>query len=187
MRRLIVMTLVGLLFVGAAGCGGDKKSSDDDVSAATTTTEDSGGSDKADDAGKSDASSSDSSNNSGISAAAFTKSDCTEAIQAVSAAYSVAGLAMSGQTDQIDKTQKEFDAFAKKAPSAIRDDIQTVQDAYGEFGRVISESGWKPSDGAPPKEVLDKIEAASNKLDSDEVKTANTNIESWLHDQCGDS
>jgi hypothetical protein len=187
MRRLIVMMLVALLFVGIAGCGGDKKSSDDDVSAATTTTEDSG-SDKADDAEKSDASSSDSSNSSGISAAAaFTKSDCTEAIQAVSAAYSVAGLAMSGQTAEIEKTQKEFDTFAKKAPSEIRDDIQTVQDAYGEFGRVISESGWKPSDGAPPKAVLDKIEAASNKLDSDEVKTANSHIESWLNDQCGQS
>lgn len=186
MRRLLVVLGVGLLLVGG-GCGGgddDSKSTDDAKAAssdsktsddedATTTTEDDSESDG---------------DTSGSGAmAAFTANDCMQAVQAISAAYSSVGLAMAGQTDGIEKTQKEFDDLAKKAPDELRDDLDTLRDAYAEFGRILRESGWKPDGKMPPKEVVDALEEASNKLDSDEVKAANEHVQSWFDDQCDQS
>ena len=192
MRRLLAVLGVGLLLLGGGCGGGDDEAKTDDAQAAAASdsksSDDSGDDEDATTTTEEDSESDGDSSASGSGAmAAFTANDCIQAVQAISAAYSSVGLAMAGQTDDLEKTQKEFDALAKKAPDELRDDLDTLRDAYAEFGRVLQESGWKPDGKMPPKEVVDALEEASNKLDSDEVKAANDHVSSWFDDQCDQS
>ncbi len=193
MRRLIVLLLCGLLFVGYAGCGGgdDDESTDDAVQARSSSDDDdSDAKDEASDDDESDADDSDDAKDDDDSSGkatvgAFTSADCVRAVQAISAAFGMAGLAMSGQTDEIDKAEKDLSDLADKAPKDIRADIETLHDAYGEYGRIIRASGWKPEDGAPPQSVIDDLEEAGKNLESDDVKAANEHVDTWFKEECG--
>lgn len=176
MRRLFVVMLVGVLLTG---CGGGEDSESESPEAAVPAADD------GEDPGDEEAEDDDTADASGAGAGVFTSADCLQAVQAISAAYAAAGLAMSGQTDEIEKTQKEFDALAEKAPRDIRSDIETLREAYGEYGRIIEESGWKPGSTPPPQSVMDDFEEASARLDSDEVKAANDKVEAWFEAECG--
>jgi hypothetical protein len=177
MRRLCVVMLVGMLLTGCGG-GGDSESPEEAVRTADDGEGSSGDGD--DDSGDND-----SSDSADAGVGVFTTADCMRAVQALSAAYGAAGLAMSGQTAEIEKTQKEFDALAAKAPREIRSDIETLREAYGEYGRIIEDSGWKPGSTPPPQSVMDEFEEAAARLDSAEVKTANENVGAWFEEECG--
>jgi hypothetical protein len=172
---MIVVLLVGLSLV-AAGCGGgddDDAASSDDAEAAATSedSDDDSGADASDDV---------------AAAALFTSTDCVRAVQAFSAAVSAVGLAMSGQTEEIEKTTREMDEFAKKAPREIRDEIETLRDAYGEYAQVIEDSGWDPAKGeTPPQSVIDALNEASAALESDEVRGAQERLDAWFASECG--
>src|SRR3982750_1968825 len=107
MRRSIVLLVCALLFVGFVSCGGDgnAKDSSDGVQASSND-------DKAPNKDDSDSSTTtaDDEHDKSTSAAvaAFTSQDCVQALQAISAAYGAAGLAMAGQTDAIDKSEKDL-------------------------------------------------------------------------------
>jgi hypothetical protein len=95
------------------------------------------------------------------------------------------GLAMAGQTDEIEKQTKEMDALADKAPSDVRDDLQTIRDAYADCGTIIRDSGWDPKSGkAPPQAVVEKLDEASKKLDSGEVKAAQERVDASFDEEC---
>ena len=175
-RRLLVVLLVAMSLL-AAGCGGD-----DD--AETVQTGDTSG--KGTDSG--DGGNSDGGTDGGVGerlAAPFTSAECLQAVQAMAAAASAAGLAVSGQTDQVEKTTRELAALAEKAPSEIRDDIETFTSAYSKYSQIISESGWNPTSGTPPPQpVLDALEAASQELQSTELMEAQERLEAWFKEEC---
>lgn len=178
-RRLLVVLLVAMSLL-AAGCGGDDNDAADNVQTGDTSESgtDSGDGGSGDDGGT------DGGVDSGL-AAAFSSAECLQAAQAMAAAASVAGLAVSGQTEQVEKTTREFAALAEKAPSEVRDDIEIFSEAYSKYGQIISESGWNPTSGTPPPQsVIDALEAASKELESTEVMEAQQRLQAWFQAEC---
>lgn len=182
MRRRVLAVLVIAMAVLASACGGDDKkdsASSDKVQAGDSSSgTDSGDGGSADDGGT----------DGGVTngaAALFSSAECIQAAQAMAAAASAAGLAVSGQTEQIEKNSREFAALAAKAPSEIRDDIETFASAYNKYGQIISESGWNPASGSPPPQsVLDALAKASEELQTSDVQDAQKRLEAWFKDEC---
>jgi hypothetical protein len=177
MRRwLAVFLVVSAVLFGA--CGGGKDEPDDEGVKASTSSDDDADDESSDE-------DSDDRDDRATAAGLFTSSDGLDAVPAMSAAVSAAGLAMAGQTDEIEKTAKQMDEFADKAPDAVKDDIQILRDAYGDYGEIIRKSGWKP-DGRtpPPQSVIDQLEEAGKKLESDEVKGAQERLDAFFAEEC---
>jgi hypothetical protein len=157
---LALLALVALAFVG---CGGDD---DDDAvgSGSGTTISDDDLEDAADAAG--------------------VDKECLAGVQAYSAFAASGSAAYTGGTD-LEKSVDAFEAYAKKAPEAIRDDMKVLADAYSGWFQAIADSGWDPSSGKQPTpEQAQALSEAGAELDDEAVTTASNNVSSYFDEHC---
>src|SRR3954469_14003430 len=174
---IAAMVALGALMLVAAGCGGKKKADATtveqtqaaDTTAATTeatTTEET----------DTDSTSTESSGDS--------TGDCQEFSKAISDVGTEFSQALSGtgNTD-ISKAAGAFDEMAQKAPAEIKDDFQTIDDAFQKMADALQGvdlSGGKTPDAA----TLQKLQKLGTEIDQAKLTAAQTNISQWVTANC---
>ncbi|MCX7621890.1 MAG: hypothetical protein N2037_13735 [Acidimicrobiales bacterium] len=86
-----------------------------------------------------------------------------------------AGLALGASKEEVEEMKKNLQDLKGKVPSELRADMDTVGKAYAEFFDAIEANGI----------TSDEAQKASKKLDSDEVKKAQDNIDAYFKKNCG--
>jgi hypothetical protein len=171
----MVFVAAGVLLLGA--CGGDSSSNS---SSGTTTTASSGGNDNTTTTGGSD----------GTDTTAdlgdlLASGEC-DSVASVLGAGLAQALSQGGDVD-LDKAANALKEFADNAPGEIKEDAQTVADAYSEFVQALNDAGIDfkdPSSFSDPSK-LQQLEDAANKIDTDAVKQASDNVEAYFKQHCG--
>lgn len=169
LRRLLGVVLVGSMVL--VGCGGD---GDSDVGAPASGTGSSG-----------TGSPGGSGDDGGLGS--VTEARCLEAATAMVQAAGGFSTAFTGASDDLRDSVAAFEAFADSAPSAIRDDLQTVAQGYAEFVKVLVDANFSPASGevASP-ELIANIEAATEKLNNSDFEAAASRVEAWFDGGCRD-
>ena len=72
---------------------------------------------------------------------------------------------------------------ADQAPDEIKDDFQTLADAYGKIADALGDTDLSAGQ-TPPPDVLAKLADVSKEIDSTKVAQASTNISTWLTKNC---
>ena len=80
---------------------------------------------------------------------------------------------------KIDKALAAFDQLTKSAPSEIKNDMNTLNDAIKKIGAAVKAAGNDPS------KAFGAILAASASLDQNKLTAAQQNIEKFSKDKCG--
>lgn len=164
MRALIRLLVTLCLAWGFVACGGD----DDDSSSASA---------------KDDVQSAEEFGDAAASAADFAGFDggCQAAVAAMASVAAGAGAALTGGSD-LEDSLATFKEFADKAPEEIKDEMNTLADAYGEFVAVLADSDYDPASGEdPPSEVM----AALESIATEDVSAAGDKVSAYFEDNCG--
>jgi hypothetical protein len=164
MRKLLMLALVAVLGVASIGCGSSKSKTSAEAKASTTTTSSSS---KSGSGGDSGSSASDGSGNGGKTST----STCLAASLAFTKLLASAGGAAGASPDQANQLQQQADTLGAEIPSSLKGDFKTVSDALNQFAAALKSGG---SD----------IGKATEKLDSPEVKKAQTNIQDYFKNNC---
>ena len=160
----LFLAVVAVAALGFTACGGD----DDDSTSANADTNST--------ISKKDADA--------VAKATGVDRECIEGVQAYGALGDSAGAAFSGGTE-LDKSIKAWKAWADAAPDAIQDDVGVIADAYTDYFKAIADSGYNPSSGKPPtEEQAAALGAAGEKLNADDVTTANDNVSAYFDEHC---
>jgi hypothetical protein len=189
MRRLLAVWLVGVLAAMMLGaCGGGDDNADDVQAAASSAADDADGGDEADDQeddADDDASDDDDSSSGNGPAGVFTAARCAEAIQAYSAGVASASMAMSGDSKAMKSSIAQMEKFADDAPREIRDEMQTVGDAWSAYAKGIADAGWSPASGkAPTEEQSKQLDEAAAIFEQTDYKDAQAKIDAWFDNGC---
>jgi hypothetical protein len=170
----IVRVLTVLLVIGGvlAGCGGDDDDGGDAATSETTEASDAGDDD---DGGNLD-----------DELAALGTGECRDAAEAfLSAAEGALGF-LDGPDSQMDDAVDQLRAFADVAPDEIKDDFETVVDAYGELAEAFADLDFDPSSGeAPSDEVMQQLEEIGSRFQESDLQEASDNISAWFDEHCG--
>jgi hypothetical protein len=154
--------LLALVFL-VAGCGGgDDESSNDEAPAAATTTAES----------------------SEEAASGGSLENCKEFQLAASQVGQQFAAATTGAGDvDLKKAADAFDELTDKAPSEIRADFQTINEAFGALAEALE--GVDLSSGqAPDPETLAKLQKAMTAIDQAKVTAASNRISAWTQKNC---
>jgi outer membrane murein-binding lipoprotein Lpp len=92
------------------------------------------------------------------------------------------GFTGGASQDQIDQFEKDTQDLEAKIPPELKDDFDTVAAAYKEYGDTLK--GIDITD-IGNSDTLNKLEDASQKLDSPDVKAAQDRIQAYFDDNCG--
>lgn len=158
---VIALALLGVLVLVAAGCGSSKKAASPATNAASTTT--------AASTQAATTQSSDTSTTSGASSA-----DCQSFAAAASKIGQDFSEAVSGTNANVDKAAKEFDQLTAKAPSDIKPDFQTIDDAFKKLAGAFN--GGKPD--------VQKLQQVASQIDTAKLTQASQNISTWAAKNC---
>lgn len=177
--RFILPLLLIVVAVAAAGCGSSDKSS-------TPAAETSSGDTTAVNKSASNGSSSSGSSSSG--SLKGSKDDCVH-LAALGQKFqqAIASANPSGSGDvkaQINATAKAFQQFADEAPDAVKDDFKTFAAAFGSYANALG--GINLSSGQTPSAAdIQKLQAASQKLNSADLRKATAHLTAWAQKNCG--
>jgi cell fate (sporulation/competence/biofilm development) regulator YlbF (YheA/YmcA/DUF963 family) len=166
--RVLALPVLCALLLPAAGCGGGGKSSSAGGSAAATKSKSSATKSKSSESG------------SGGSA-----KDCKEFAQAandVGTQFAAAITGSGGEAD-VQKAAKLFDQVASKAPNEIRDDFQTINDAFQKLAEAL-EGVDLSGNKTPDQATLQKIQKASSEIDQKKLSEASAHITAWAQKNC---
>jgi hypothetical protein len=166
---VLALTLLAVLALVAAGCGGGKKkNAAGTTTAAVTTTE----------ATTTEATTTKATTTTNLSGFASSKNcrDFASLAQKFSAAFSGS---QSGAN--IKKEAELFQQFADKAPSDIRADFQTVA-AY--FSKVAEVAGSLKPGETPDAATLAKLQKLSTQVDTAKLTQASQRITAWVQKNC---
>ncbi len=187
LKKYAAVAVALLLSLAVVGCGskkddsasttdaGAEKQSQDNGDNSTTTTE------------KSDASTTTTGGSGGLNSLDdLTNGDLGDCL-GTSLAYASLVLAPLGFTggatqDQIDKFEKDTADLEAKIPPELKDDFDTVAKAYKEYGDTLK--GIDFTDLAN-SDSIDKLDEASKKLESQDVKDAQDHIQEYFDSNCG--
>jgi hypothetical protein len=107
---------------------------------------------------------------------------CLDAVRAWTGVISSVG-------DGLEAAQEDlvgFEAYAERAPQAIRADVQVLAGAYRRYVEVLEETGFDPTSGAvPDEETMALLEEAAEELDRDEVTEADEAVSEYFEAHCG--
>jgi hypothetical protein len=110
----------------------------------------------------------------------FLSSDkCREYVQLISSYASA--LSGAGGTDT-ERAAQALQDVADQAPDEIRDDFQTLADAYSKIADALK--GVDLSSGTPDASAIAKLQKLSQEIDEQKVTQASTNISTWLTKNC---
>jgi len=88
----------------------------------------------------------------------------------------------TGDTD-VQEAADAMQKFADEAPEEIRDDFQTLADAYSKIADALDGVDLGSGD-TPPAEALAKLAQLSQEIDSAKLSEAGQNISQWTQDNC---
>ena len=170
--RKVMVLLIAVLALVAAGCGGDgnnEASADTETAVATET-----------------AAAEDTMAETDTSA---TSTDATSIGELSGECAQFAGISqklaqsLSGQNANLEDASKAFNEIADQVPDEIKDDYQVIADNFAKIADALKgvdlQSGETPS-----PEVLAKLQEVSASMDSAEVQQASQNIEAWVTEHC---
>jgi hypothetical protein len=159
LRRAVLVLIMSVAFVGACGGGGD-----DDDSAGSSGTSDSNS----------------------AAVGAFSASRCADEARRISEAQAAAAQAATGGGASFEDSADALQAAADASPSEIRADFKIVAEGYAEFARIMGEANFNPSSGqVPSAEAMEKLQAAGEKINTDEFKAAAERVTTWFAEKCG--
>jgi hypothetical protein len=181
MRRIVVKALVvatvGAFVLAAAGCGGGDDESAADKQAAIAAATDSG--DTA--ATETEAEAATTGESEEEPELDFASTENCRELAELGAKVSVA---LSGAGDSsVEETRKFLDAFADDAPEEIRDDFRDVAEAYGKIADAVGDADVAPGE-TPSAEDMAKLEQVASEIDQPALERANTNISTWVNENC---
>ena len=170
----IALALLALVLVGA-GCGGDDDESASDTTTLTDTTTDDETTDETttDETTTTD----DDSDDSG----SLASGECAELVDAGSELSQAFGSGTSSQ--DFDDVSEFYDEVVSKAPEEIRDDVQVLADAWGEYAAVLGDLDLQAGE-TPDAEALAKLQQALTSIDQQEVSAAAERISAWTTANC---
>jgi hypothetical protein len=111
----------------------------------------------------------------------FISSDNCREFAQLASSYASA-LSGAGGTD-MEQAAQALQEFADKAPDEIKDDFQTLADAYSKIADALQ--GTDLSSGqAPSADAIAKLQQLSSQIDSAKVAAASSNISAWVTQNC---
>ena len=167
----IVVAVLGLALVGAGCGGGDDEAAGDDTTIVTETTDT--------DATETTEDTETDTDSTGIG---DLTEDCLAAVGAFATLSQAVASAFTG-AQGADESAELFGEFAEKAPDEIQDDIQVIAEAYAAYVQELSDLDLKPG-ATPSTEQIEQLTAASEKLDTPEIRAASENFNSWATANC---
>ena len=176
LRRLPFLLVALVLVLAAAGCGGgdDESSASGDTTTTETVTEDTTTTDETTtESTETDTDTSGTFN--------WASSDCQSLVAAYVALSAAVGAATTGQ--DVSGDIAKFTDYADKVPDEIRDDVQTLATAYGEFSTQMKDLGLKPGE-VPNADQIQALEAASKSLGDSDVQAASDRLTAWTTANC---
>jgi hypothetical protein len=91
----------------------------------------------------------------------------------------------NGQVDP-NKYADAIEKMANAAPSDIKPDFKTFADAYSQFVKAYTSSGYTPGSGKVPTPAqIAKLTAASKALATARVQAAVQHLTAWGRKNCG--
>jgi len=175
---------LGGLALAVAGCGGDGGSTTTvtvETSAAETTDTTATETDMTATETDMTATDTETSGTETTALPSFATSENCQAFVALAGSFAAA-LSGTGDADTEEAAQAMKD-FADQAPEEIRDDFQTLADAYGKIAEALQ--GVDLSSGqAPPADVMAKLAEISSEIDTAAVTAASANISAWTTENC---
>jgi hypothetical protein len=173
--RILVLALLGVLLVTAAGCGGKSNNASSNTpttTAATTTAATTTA------ATTTTATTTSSSTGSDLSKLA-SSANCHQLLD-LGAKLSAA---FSGSNNDLQKQAKLLKEFADKTPSDIRPDFEVLADAMTKIAKDLK--GVDLSSGKTPTPAqLAKIQKLSTEIDQAKLQTASAHITTWAQSHC---
>ena len=169
--RAMLIAAIGALLLTAAACGGDDDESAADTQAAPAATAEADTAESETEAAETQAE-----EEPDFSNAANCK-EFTELGQKVSAA-----LGGGGNVDA-DETKELLNEFADEAPEEIRDDFKVIADAYSKIADALEDLQLDPGETPNAEDAL-KLQEIAGEIDQAELTEANTNITTWVTENC---
>ena len=176
---LIVLAVLALAFAGA-GCGGgdDESAGDTETTAITDSVSTDETTDETTDESTTDGTDTD------ISDFDFSSEECRELLNAGTAFSQAIGSAGSG--GDLSDEAEAFQEFAGNAPEEIRDDMQTLADAYEEIIAALGDVDLQPGE-TPSAEQVAQLTQALSSINSADVTAASERIGTWAQENCSSS
>jgi hypothetical protein len=181
MRRkltyVLALTVIAVLGLAAAGCGGGKKSAATTEAATTaaTTTEAATTAAATTEAATTVAATTTTSNISGIASAANCR-QLTELGATLSSAFSG-----SGNSADLKKEAQVLQEFAAKTPADVRPDFKVIADY---FSKIVDAVGNIKPGQTPDAATIAKLQTLSTSIDQAKLTQAETNIGTWVTKNC---
>jgi hypothetical protein len=178
MRWLTIAAALAALALGlaAAGCGGGDDEASDEPDATLTETETDATTDET-----TDGETTDETDTGDVGDFDFSSDEC----QQLAAAGSEFGQAFSGATSGSDLTDEAdaFQEFADNAPEEIREDMQTLADAYDEIVQALADIDLDPG-ATPDAAQIAALTQALQSIDQTGVQAASERIGTWATENC---
>jgi hypothetical protein len=179
MRWLTIAAAVAALALGlaAAGCGGGDDEASDEPDATLTETE----TDATDETSTEETSTDEDTDTGDLGNFDFSSEEC----QQLAAAGSRFGEAVSGATSGADLADEAdaFQEFADAAPEEIRDDMQTLAEAYDAIVAALSDIDLQAGE-TPSAEQVAQLTQALSSIDQTGVQGASERIATWAQENC---
>jgi hypothetical protein len=177
MRWLTIAAALAALSLGlvAAGCGGDDDEASDEPDTVITDTETDETTDETTET------TDDSATDTDASGFDFSDEDCQQLASAGAAFGQAIGSATSG--GDLSDEAEAFQEFAANAPEEIREDMQTLADAYDEIIAVLADVDLDPG-ATPSAEQIGELTQALASINQTEVTAASQRIAAWAQENC---
>jgi hypothetical protein len=183
MRRLMILLVVGVLAIAAAGCGGSDESSGTDTSAVTETTTEETTTEATDtEATETDTDTDTETETETSGSGSFASGDCRELVQSSEELTQALSATGSG-TGNLKDAAKVFQEFVDKAPDEIKADLQVLADAYVVYADALGDLDLKAGE-TPSPETLAKLQQAASKIDNAKVTAASQRLSTWAEENC---
>lgn len=176
MRWLTIAAALAALSLGlvAAGCGGGDDEASDEPDTVVTDTE-------TDETTDDTTETTDDGTDTDLSGFDFSSEECQDLVNAGNAFGQAIGSATSG-ADLSDEADA-FQEFASNAPEEIREDMQTLADAYEDIVAVLADVDLDPG-ATPSAEQIAQLTQALASIDQTEVTAASERIGVWANENC---
>jgi hypothetical protein len=187
-KKIAAVAVALLLSLAAVGCGSKKDDSASSTDAGSAEKQSQqNGNDTTTTTEKSDGSTTTTSGSGGLSGLSDLADGELGDCLGTSLAYASLVLAPLGFTggateEQLDKFEKDTADLEAKIPAELKDDFETVAAAYKDYADTLK--GIDLSD-MTSGDSLDKLEEASKKVESQDVKEAQDHIQAYFDANCG--
>ena len=170
--RKVLVLLIAVLALVAAGCGGDSKSeatADTETTVVTETT-------ASEDTTATTDSSATSTDETSIGSLS---GECAE-FAGISTKIAES---LSGQNANLESASKAFAEIADKVPDEIKADYQVIAENFAKIAEALKGVDLQSGE-TPGPEALAKLQELAASMDSAEVQQASQHIEAWVQKNC---